>query len=113
MKRLLVVGATVFAFSLVAGTASAQIRPQPIVGYFCVTSQYDENGDGLLDKADLMLYFQRLQRLGCWESSAQGACAQYDTNQDGRVDREDLQSRIDYFYSCVRAPGVIPEDPAY
>ncbi|MFN8421963.1 MAG: EF-hand domain-containing protein [Anaerolineae bacterium] len=113
MKRLLVIGATVFAFSMVAGRVSAQIRPSPIVGFFCETSQYDENGDGRLDKADLMAYLQRLQRLGCWETSAEGVCAQYDVNQDGRVDRQDMQVRIDYFYSCVRQPGVVPGGPAY
>lgn len=113
MKRLLVIGATVFAFSLVAGTASAQIRPSPIAGYFCQTSQYDENGDGLLDKTDIMTYVGRIQRAGCWQAEATGQCAQYDKNQDGRVDNLDIQERIDYFYSCVRSPGVIPGGPAY
>ena len=108
MKRLLVVAAAVFAFSLMAGTVSAQIRPQPVnVTYACVSSQYDENGDGLLDKSDLMLFVQRIQRQGCWEAEAAGQCAQYDHNQDGRVDTQDVQYRIDYFLSCVRVPDIV------
>lgn len=111
MKRLLVICAVAFAFSLVAGTASAQVRPSPIYGNVCDTAQYDENADGVFGKADIMLYIQRLQRIGCWESSADGVCAQHDLNGDGTVDRSDLQVRIDFFYSCVRQPSVTRPRP--
>lgn len=110
MKRLLVVAAGVFAVSLFAGTVSAQIRPSPIstiARYGCSTSQFDENGDGFLDKADLMAFIQRIQRAGCWQSEATGVCAQYDKNQDGRIDQLDVQDRIDFFLNCVRAPQII------
>ncbi|MEO8083918.1 MAG: dockerin type I domain-containing protein [Ardenticatenales bacterium] len=109
MKRLLVVAMAVFAFSAMAGTVAAQIRPSPVLTHFfaCHTSQYDENGDGLLDKSDIMAYIQRVQRSGCWQNEATGLCAQYDKNQDGRVDQLDIQERIDFFLGCVRAPEII------
>lgn len=108
MKRLLVVALAVFALSAMAGTAAAQIKPSPVTFvYACRTAQFDENGDGLLDKSDIMAFVQRIQRSGCWQSEATGQCAQFDKNQDGRVDQLDVQDRIDYFLSCVRVPDII------
>ncbi|MCC7019891.1 MAG: hypothetical protein IT332_09060 [Ardenticatenales bacterium] len=106
MKRLIVIGAAVFAFGMVAGTASGQVRPTPVVGYLCETSRFDENGDGLLGKSDIMLFYQRIQTASCWEAAAEGDCTQFDANKDGLVDRKDVQVRIDYFVSCVNPVGV-------
>lgn len=106
MKRLFVVGAAVFAFGLVAGTASAQVRPSPVVGYQCETTRFDENGDGLLGKRDIMIFYQRMQDAGCLNAAAEGTCAQFDANSDGTVDTKDVQVRIDHFVTCVNTPGV-------
>ncbi|MBK6768096.1 MAG: hypothetical protein IPG72_03510 [Ardenticatenales bacterium] len=106
MKRLIVIGAAVFAFGMVAGTASAQVRPAPVVGYLCETSRFDENGDGLFGKSDVMAFYRRAQASGCWEAAAEGDCTQFDTNQDGTIDLKDVQARIDYFVSCVNPVGV-------
>lgn len=108
MKRLLIVGAALLALGLFAGTASAQIRPQPVVGYFCATAQYDIDGDGLLTKTDIRLWAEKIIADNCLDQEATGICAQYDQNRDGRVDESDLRVRVDYFLDCVRISSVIP-----
>lgn len=110
MKRMLLLGAVLFGFAAASGSVSAQIGSKPINSQVCELAQYDQNFDGVLSPADIVIWASRMRDAGCYEAEATGVCKEFDTNFDGRVDGLDVEVITRHWSSCVRKTntGVIP-----
>jgi len=101
-----------------AGAQVADIEPVPYNPADCVASRYDLNGDGTLNKGDV-LYFEReaarcMDRFG---NALPGVVCdpRLDVNQDGKVDKTDLEHLYRYILVCLYPPrpntGLRPGQP--
>lgn len=118
---LLFVGA-VAAVALVgaisAGAQVADIEPVPYNPAMCSAARYDLNGDGTLNKRDVLYFDEHAAR--CMDPFGMAIPGvecdpKLDVDRDGKVDRYDLDYLYRYILTCLYPPrpntGVQPGEP--
>ena len=84
------------------------IRPAPYVPGICSNPRFDMDGNGRLDKRDILSWEEQAMGRGCIDEHGRplGECeiGKLDVNGDGRVTMADFWLLYNYLYTCMFPP---------